>query len=852
MNSAAFGSPEPQVAKQVHSEMDNMATSSEPSKSQIIVHEQPIPSIARLLKEKKPEWEAVQTKKRPLYLLDLPVDILGLIVKEITHTNDLTSLALTCSTLYNLSVPHIYARFDIVWPDSTMPSSESKGVDALTYGLSTLCLGSKFAQRSRWTKARKLDTMGTSQRLIDNQYAKYTRKFSLGNGPKDWVAEYNITKESGKMLGTLVALAVNKMANLETFVWDMPTGVLSDVFMALASTQDYEPDGKHKLQKVWIRWHDNMAITGANSPLSTPPAPPVAPMAIPTVPALSPVSAMTAMPSAGRSPRYADSHVEYPTFSVLPSLKSLTVLDIDELAYLDEMSELIERSQSTLRELRVGISQKALGQDFANIWEGDNLHQVDFNARWPGESAIPEKRLGGVLGVLVGRIFEIRRKGVPRSKQRVTQEETLAAAPNTATDGGAVQDPTQQDKQSALPRRPLDPNSGHGDTIPNNSHEGRKRLDGKLTLETLELERVSLAMQVCCKAFDWSLLKNLTVLDCNQHETLWKMLKRRFQPTQVLPGSPPGTPLQYHMALKRIHTDLASPALIKFVKETLAPNSLEVFFLQDRRRSTTPPRVTVEQVFNGALKRHRGSLKKLLLDSSDKLGTESKGTRWRHWVLPGDIVTYITSGRMPNLKELAVAINYRDWHRFLQRLPNIPQLRSLYIQHMQDPFDGGFEPRELALQLVDIVTLRPEVQLCYIGIAGKCFEILEASRSTSSTHQGSHAHGPHQHHNHNTAGNITAADVDEEDEDEHSDGDTEDENDDGDDAGGGGGNVITDAVTDDEDGDDSSDDSVDEGADSDTDSMFQEPGQGQSHLRLREILFYDDKVAIFKARHVRL
>ncbi|KAK6841846.1 hypothetical protein PG995_000929 [Apiospora arundinis] len=848
MNSASFGSPEPQVTKQVLPEPESMAAPSEPSKSQVTIHEQPIPSIAKLLREKKPEWEAVQIKKRPLYLLDLPVDILGLVVKEITHTNDLTSLALTCSTLYNLSVPHIYARFDIVWPDSTIPSNESKGVDALTYGLSTLCLGSKFAQRSRWTKGRKPGSNGTSQRLVDNQYAKYTRKFSLGNGPKDWVAEYNITKESGKMLGTLVALAVNKMANLETFVWDMPTGVLSDVFMALASTQDYEPDGKHKLQKVWIRWHDNMAITGAESPMSTPPAPPVAPMTIPTVPALSPVSAMTAMPPGSRSLRYADSHVEYPTFSVLPSLKSLTVLDIDELAYLDEMSELIERSQSTLRELRVGISQKAIGQDFANTWEGDNLHQVDFNARWPGESAISDKRLGGVLGVLVGRIFEIRRKGIPRSKQRFTHEETSTETPSPATGGGAaVQDPAQQDKQGALSRRPLDPDSDHSDILPNGSCEGRKRMDGKLTLETLELERVSLAMQVCCKAFDWSVLTNLTILDCTQHETLWKMLKRRFQPTQILPGSPAGTPLQYHMALKRIHTDLATPALIKFVKETLAPNSLEVFFLQDRRRSTAPPRVTVEHIFNGALKRHRGSLKKLLLDSSDKL--ESKGTRWRHWVLSSELVTYITSGRMPNLKELAVAINYRDWHRFLQRLPNVPQLRSLYIQHMQDPFDGGFEPRELALQLVDIVTLRPEIQLCYIGIAGKCFEILEASRGTSS-HSGSHAHGAHQHHhNNNIAGNMSAANVEEDDDDdEHSDGDTEDENDDGDDAGGG--NTTADAGTDDEDGDDSSDDSGD--GDSDTESMFQEPDQGQSHLRLREILFYDDKVAIFKARHARL
>jgi len=67
-------------------------------------------------------------------------------IKKITHTNDLTSLALTSSTLYNLAIPHIYARFDIVWPDAHTSAAEGKSVDALTYGLSTLCLGSTFAK----------------------------------------------------------------------------------------------------------------------------------------------------------------------------------------------------------------------------------------------------------------------------------------------------------------------------------------------------------------------------------------------------------------------------------------------------------------------------------------------------------------------------------------------------------------------------------------------------------------------------------------------------------------------------------------------------------------------------------
>lgn len=37
---------------------------------------------------------------------------------------------------------------------------------------------------------------------------------------------------------------------------------------------------------------------------------------------------------------------------------------------------------------------------------------------------------------------------------------------------------------------------------------------------------------------------------------------------------------------------------------------------------------------------------------------------------------------------------------------------------------------ELAQQLVDVVTLRPESQLCYVGLVKECFEILEAEPSS--------------------------------------------------------------------------------------------------------------------------
>lgn len=605
---------------------------------------------------------------------------------QITHTNDLTSLALTNSTLHNLAVPHIYARFDIVWPDGHVATSESKSVDALTYGLSTLCLGSPFARTIR--RLHDPDAPSLSK-FKGNEYAKYTRKFSLGNGPAEWIAEYSMSKESGKMLGTLVALAVAKMGSLETFVWDMPTGVLSDIFMALGSLPEQNESNTCNLERVWIRWHDN----SDSSPISSNTAPVAgASSAVPVGSQLTPVGILLPSPNAHPAPRppvsYAGHHVEYPTFSVLPPLKSLTVLEIDELAYLDEMADLIARSANLLQELRVGISAKAAHKDFVQAWDGSNLQQVDHAARWPGESKIGERRLGGVLGVLVGKIYDIKRRVSAKDRDKASSDvpsfsemPPLSDAPlaQEATDivPGSDSVETTMDNTPPVTRGKQAATSKLGRSgKPNVSViTGRKRLEGKLKLQTLELERIPLSLHVCRHAIDWTVLSNLTLLGCHQHENLWKMLRKQYEPTPIGSGygisasSKPGgpnSPLQYHLQLKRIHTDTTSLALISFIKETLAPNSLEVLFLQDLRRgSGGSPQVSMEAIFKGALKRHRSSLRKLLLDSSHPPVVQNnvpiENTRWQNWIPTPDIMMYITSGRMSNLRELAVCMDYKEW-----------------------------------------------------------------------------------------------------------------------------------------------------------------------------------------------
>ncbi|KAI1433024.1 hypothetical protein GGR50DRAFT_670924 [Xylaria sp. CBS 124048] len=769
-------------------------------------------AVIQRMREKDREWRAIKSKEAPLTLMDLPVDVLRLIVSQIGYPNDLIALALTHSALYKLAVPKMYARFDIVWPsDTTVSSQNSKSVDALSYGLSTLCLPSKFAEKAKWLSKSGSGQRNVSRQLTNNDYARYVRNFSIGNGPADWTSEYLITKESGKMLGTLIAIAVSKMVNLESFVWDMPTGVLSDIFMALSSLGDEQ--GQAKLEKVWIRWHDNRSATPALSSTSSPPeAHPPTPTPLQIIQTLPPDAPSTLvghyLPSDTDIPTsylesYADSSVEYPTFSVLPPLKSLTVLYIDELSYLDEMSVLIERSASHLRELQVGISARVQNQDFVQPWDGVGLQQVDHDAKWPGETRIPITRLGGVLGVLVGRIHDIRGNPNAKSEEVVTEWEA---------DG--LGDAETAELRNGTNKISRPPSTKNNNGSPESS--GRKRLDGKLKLQKLSLQRVPLSVAVCLRAIDWNNLTTITILKCKHHEGLWKALRRQFQPTRPANVSFKPASTRYHLALKHLHTDQASLGLINFLQETIAPNTLETLYLQDRQR-TAKPAVTLEQVFKSTVKRQWRSLRKLLIDSSDRDSSTPSG-RWTHWAVKGQFLSYITSGRMKKLKELGMAIGVEDWHTFLQRLPQLESLCALYIPNMLGNYEGRSlpPPKEFALNIVDAISLRREIRLVYIGLWHKCFEITEVAYNDSSN---------------NTSQDVGhAMSVD-----EAPDNATDDMEDN---------NVLTDV-------DDESMDEMPDDVASEPDS-FVEDEENKPRLGLREILYCDDRVGLFQARHGKL
>jgi hypothetical protein len=159
-------------------------------------------------------------------------------------------------------------------------------------------------------------------------------------------------------------------------------------------------------------------------------------------------------------------------------------------------------------------------------------------------------------------------------------------------------------------------------------------------------------------------------------------------------------------------------------------------------------------------------------------------------------------------------------------------VRSLYVPHIVGhPHGANLDIQETALHVVDIVSLRPEMELCYMAIGGKCFEILE--RQGPAPRRRSMQHSQRGRSERIRQDEVADADADgdeeEHDEEEHD----EDEGDEADDE------------------NDESEDEIEGSIESEVSDNDHVETRKASKLWLQEILFYD-KITIFKARHGRL
>ncbi|KAG8532803.1 uncharacterized protein KY384_002681 [Bacidia gigantensis] len=860
-------------------------------------------------------------KDGSLHILDLPLDMLKAILREIylaslndatqMRDTDLTSLALVNSTMHSLVTPVLYRRFDIIWPDDDAPSDPKLGVDALTFGLSTLAMRDDLYHKAKsdtppesvrcgacghvnHASAEILTPFVKSRR--GNSYSHFVKTFSLSNGPEEMIRDYVITNERGKLLGTLVAICIARMPNLEEFIWDLPSGIVRDIWISLSSLGDEQPS---MLGKIHVRFHNNSKAykeAGLVRSSSSTAAPPATSGPHPSSGSASQTSAKD------KYLVYSNNYVESPNFSILPPLRSISAIAIDELTNLHELGVLIAKSVDKLRELAVGMALSLCTSGMPDAQINDLL---------------ANKGEVGTLDVLFRALLRIGLDdGVARisgENQRDTETAELMQEPTSFEDVVGIEAPMNSPIQQAqttenalsdtidmesidpvlAPSKPPIPeeektslhsgkelyaqekDSDITTALPKTTEDLQKqglriptRLIQKLKLEVLALEWHCIQPRILTDAIDWTMLTSLTLLKCIDTPSLWRHLASEYAPLQSpksfidslpansfdkksrdfprlrrMPSSPrvvEQSKPTYRLRLKRIHTDSVSTELIIFLQKTLVPHSLEWLLL--RNDSAVVSTVTMNQIYNGVLKRHRRSLTKVLLNSYDGLTRSSH----KKWMLQRDHLAHMfavpptnnnNKSKFPRIRELSFSLDYKDWHFFLQQLLNIPTLRSLHLPHIiSHVWGAAFSAREVAKCVVDIVNLRKECELAYLAIYDKCFEVVEApvkARSWRKKGQG--------------GGDVNGGGAQESSSEDYTPGPSDEDNDEADD--------------DDDDGsEDGGIDPEEEALDRavgvyDKDSSDEEEealmASGnrppQVKLRLREILFFD-KIEIFNAR----
>ncbi|KAI9722435.1 MAG: hypothetical protein M1828_004802 [Chrysothrix sp. TS-e1954] len=759
-----------------------------------------------------------EPRTRPLKLLNIPYDCLKLVLDLVVNTHDLAQVALTCKTLHRLAIPLIYSRFDIVWPDPSVDGDDAcrTGVDALTHGLTTLVM--------REDVFTKTDRDGQEDQDIlprrGNSYGQHCRKFAIANGPWDQVQDYMFFESRGKMLGTLVALAVARMENLAEFSWDMPTGIVREVWTALASLGQQKDV---KLENVRVRIFDKTRMDHLRrAPRGS---------------------------AAGNVPKL----IEQPSFSILPPLTSLAVLDIDDRGHLDEISVLIARSRYQLRTLKISLSRKVTQADWVCVWTGEGADVVFESERRTAGEVSMVRRVGGAMGSLLSRLAR-RLSDCEESPDGRLSRHGLPSAPcSPFVDWVSPPPDDTLSRPEAVSTHSLSPLSSVTNAVNRGKSTSKAVKHGtdkhtlpwgwacySLKLETLQLERLPLAMPATTNLINWHSVIDVSLLDCPGFDQLWHYLHQQNTPreqglvgvfkmaSQRLPTHTPKLNA-FGLQFRKVHVNQVTSNVLDCLTDALAPDTLERLFLQDS--AFDPSTVSVDKILRGPLKRHRGSLQQVIVDSSRRYGTGTSledNNRWAKWLVGREGLRFLFNGKMLKLRELCFCMYYKDWHFLLQNLPNMPQLEALYIPSMSNAATGDkIDPQELALQVLDVITIRPEIRLKYLAISNKCFEFLEETSSRSRSLADS-------------AAQLTAM-GEEEDDDTNNDDDDD-------------GMFVAengDDEAEDEEEDDDHDDESETSTESDGTDLCSDEDRPHKRIRIRPILFYD-LVSIFKARHMTL
>ncbi|KAK4103778.1 hypothetical protein N658DRAFT_514562 [Parathielavia hyrcaniae] len=287
-----------------------------------------------------------------LGFLDLPREVQTEVIKHCS-TRDLICVALVSKLFRDLAAAQLYREFSIVFPDEDNPQFDTP-VDSLAGGL---------------------DTFVTS----DYNYAQYLKSLCfdtlyLGDKAETSYRPYLANLSCGKFMNTLLLLTLRKARALESFKWNIRVELSRPVYKELHQIAS--------ITHLHIRLHAGPSQYETPPPLpytashptvapgpahvtSLPPPPPPAFGLMPPPPPQGFYVPATAMPlpplpkpPRAKAPKKPSLGKEPPTLSGFRKLRSLAVLDMDNLDIVSELQACVQNSAGTLSKLKLSFSEK--------------------------------------------------------------------------------------------------------------------------------------------------------------------------------------------------------------------------------------------------------------------------------------------------------------------------------------------------------------------------------------------------------------------------------------------------------------------------------------------------------------
>ncbi|TVY82215.1 hypothetical protein LSUE1_G007323 [Lachnellula suecica] len=306
---------------------------------------------------------APTSEKKTLTFLDLPVEAQKDIFEHST-TTDLLALCLVSKHFRDLAAEQLYRKFEVVFPDDS-DNGAGSSTDALAGGLETLVTS-------------------------DYDYARYLKDIVLepmnvGDKGERAYRYYTYDSSCGKFMNTLFLMTLRKARTLETFKLVLTSARESYMLTRPADGTSAWRSAVQYSRHCTSLEPSNTSIYPSGTPpydgstgtplIILPPPPSMGPPPGFGPPPHNPPSLSVTYPSTSwnlfpSGYKYAAKHQQKTTKSILPSvknnpptiggfkhLKTLSVLDMDTLDYVDEIRDGIRNCSSTLTSLTLSFSE---------------------------------------------------------------------------------------------------------------------------------------------------------------------------------------------------------------------------------------------------------------------------------------------------------------------------------------------------------------------------------------------------------------------------------------------------------------------------------------------------------------